>query len=216
MAAEPFFFKQSTDKNAPRTYARVMKFFVMACSLMWLGIVLAMPLIMKLAYGENLASYQEGSGIIPILAMASVFLGIYYNLSIWYKLTNRTWSGAWITLGGAAVTIVLNIWWIPRFGYVGSAWATFTCYALMMVVSYQLGQRHYPVPYAWKKYLAYLLIAALIGSAFMLYADSFAGALWQQLLTGAVLFMAYLVFLLKMEKKDFATLPVVGRFIARL
>jgi hypothetical protein len=86
----------------------------------------------------------------------------------------------------------------------------------MMLVSYVLGQRYFPVPYAWKKYLAYLLIAALIGSAFMLYADSSTGALWQQLLTGAVLFLAYLVFLLKMEKKDFATLPLVGRFIAQL
>jgi O-antigen/teichoic acid export membrane protein len=216
MAAEPFFFKQSVDKNAPRTYARVMKFFVLACCLMWLGIALALPLIAKLAYGENYEAYSEGIGIIPILALASVFLGIYYNLSIWYKLTNRTWSGAWITLGGAAITILLNVWWIPLFGYTGSAWATFTCYASMMVVSYWLGQKHFPVPYATKKLMAYLIIAVVFFLVFeVALRNGLSNALWQ-MAVGAILFLLYLLFILKVEKKEFATLPVVGRFIARL
>lgn len=216
MAAEPFFFSQSADKNAPRTYARVMKFFVMACCMMWLAIVLNLNLIGQLAYGSRFEEYKEGLAIIPVLAMASVFLGIYYNLSIWYKLTNRTWSGAWITLGGAAITIVLNIWWIPLFGYNGSAWATFVCYAAMMVVSYYWGQHYFPVPYATKKLLAYIVIAVCI---FLLYTwvivpMAFSG--WVKTACALVLFGMYMLMLAKIEKKEWAALPVVGKWVSKL
>ena len=216
MAAEPFFFSQSADKNAPRTYARVMKFFVMACCIMWLAIALNLRIIGELAFGENYEAYKEGLGVIPILAMGSVFLGIYYNLSIWYKLTNRTWSGAWITLGGAAITIALNIWWIPLFGYNGSAWATFACYAAMMVVSYYLGQRHYPVPYATKKLLAYIVIAVLI---FLVYSQAItplALSGWVNLAFALGLFIVYILLLAKIEKKELARLPLVGKWVAKL
>ena len=106
--------------------------------------------------------YAEALGIVPILTMAAVFLGIYYNLTIWYKLTNRNMTGAYITLAGAVITIGLNFWWIPEYSYTGSSWATFICYAFMMVVSYLLGQKYYPVPYNVKRILFYLLLAALI------------------------------------------------------
>jgi len=212
MAAEPFFFSQSADKNAPRTYARVTKFFVIACSIMWLGIVLNLDWIMRLAYGKNYAAYSQGAHIIPILAMGSVLLGIYYNLSVWYKLTNRTWTGAWITIAGAAITLVLNIWWIPLFGYSGSAWATFICYAFMMVISYVLGQKHYRIPYAWKKLLAYLVISLLI---FLLH--QWVSGLVQQpvinFIIGVVLLCAYLLFIVKVEQKEFVKMPGVGRFL---
>ncbi len=216
MAAEPFFFKHSVEQNAPKTYARVMKFFVIACALMWLGIVLNLPLIASLAYGKNYGAYKEGVGIIPILAMGSVFLGIYYNLSIWYKLTNRTWHGAWITIGGAVITIVLNIWWIPLFGYHGSAWATFICYLTMMLVSYFLGQRYYPVPYLWKKYTAYLLIAFLLYMVFKFGVLQLFSRLLYQELAGIVLFGLYAYMLLRIEKMEFASMPVIGRYISRL
>ena len=216
MAAEPFFFKQSTGDNAPRTYARVMKFFVIACSLMWLGIALGLPLITRMAYGENFAAYNEGSAIIPILAMASVFLGIYYNLSIWYKLTNQTWTGAWITLGGALVTVLLNVWWIPLFGYTGSARATFICYTAMMLVSYRMGQRYYPVPYAWKKYLAYLLIAVGLYALHNWGINPFITSLWGKGLIAAVLFAGYALFIAKVEQKELVKLPLIGRFVAKL
>lgn len=108
MAAEPFFFKQSANKNAPETYARVMNMFVVACSFMFLFVGLFLDIfkaIMTLKFQE----YGEGIEIVPILALGNVFLGIYYNLSIWYKLTNKNWYGAGITLFGAAITILLNI-----------------------------------------------------------------------------------------------------------
>lgn len=202
LAAEPFFFNQSADKEAPRTYARVMKFFVIACALMWLCIVVNLPLIQYLGYGNNAAAYGEGTSIIPILAMGSVFLGIYYNLSIWYKLTNRTMSGAWITLGGALITVLLNIWWIPLFGYNGSAWATLCCYAFMMVTGYQLGQKHYRVPYATKKMIAYLVIVLILfflHKALTYYLPN----LWIGTAFGALLIGAFVWFILLVEKKEF-------------
>ncbi len=212
MGAEPFFFNQSKEENAPRTYARVMKFFVIACSLIWLGIVVNLPLIKYIGYGDNAALYQEGLSIIPILAMGSIFLGIYYNLSVWYKLTNRTLTGAWITLAGAVITILLNIWWIPLFGYNGSAWATFVCYAFMMIISYQLGQKFYPIPYVTKKLIAYLIIVTiffLIHQTFIFFIPS----LWLGTAFGIFLIVVYTWFILLVEKKEFQKLPVIGKYI---
>jgi O-antigen/teichoic acid export membrane protein len=213
MAAEPFFFKQSTQANAPRTYARVTKFFVIACCFMWLGIAFNLPIITQLAYGSNRVAYAEGAVIIPILAMSSIFLGTYYNLSVWYKLTNKNGVGAWITLGGAAITILLNLWWIPRFGYVGSAWATCVCYFAMMVTSYRLGQKHFPVPYAWKKLTAYLLIAIGLYGLQGLFAHYISDALWFTTGLGGVLLLLYAAFIARVEKKELMALPVVGKWL---
>lgn len=212
MGAEPFFFNQSKEENAPRTYARVMKFFVIVCSFIWLGIVVNLPLIKYIGAGKNAALYEEGLSIVPILAMGSVFLGIYYNLSVWYKLTNKTLTGAWITLIGAVITIALNIWWIPLFGYNGSAWANFVCYAFMMVISYKLGQKHYPIPYVTKKLIAYLVIVTLlflIHKAFVYFVSSF----WLGTAFGCLLIAIYAWFILLVEKKEFQKLPVIGKYV---
>jgi O-antigen/teichoic acid export membrane protein len=213
MAAEPFFFKQSTEAGAPRTYARVTKFFVIACCFMWLGIVFNLPWIAKLAYGKNYADYAEGTSIIPILAMGSVFLGVYYNLSVWYKLTNHNWTGAWITIAGAVVTVVLNIWWIPIFGYNGSAWATCICYLFMMIVSYVLGQKHYPVPYAWKKLTAYVVIAVLLYGTQQLLAAYVTQNIALLTVVGVALFTGYALFIGRIEKRELAGLPFIGRWL---
>lgn len=212
MAAEPFFFRQSTEANAPRTYARVMKFFVIACCLMWLAIGLGLEPIARLAFGDNYEAYKEGASIIPILAMGSVFLGIYYNLSIWYKLTNRTWAGAWITLATAVLTAVLNIWWIPRFGYYGSAWATFVCYLAMMLVSYYLGQRYYAVPYAWKKYTAYIVMAAGLYLMHARIVSSWAPSWWLRVTLALLLYGMYVALLARIERRELAKLPLIGRW----
>jgi len=212
MAAEPFFFNQSKEENAQRTYARVMKFFVIVCAFMWLAIVVNLELIKKLAYGNNAEEYGEGLHIIPILSMGSVFLGIYYNLSVWYKLTNKNLTGAWITLAGAAITILLNIWWIPIFGYTGSAWATFVCYAFMMIVSYKLGQKHYPIPYVTKKLIAYLVIVTLlflIHQLFLYFLPQF----WLGIAFGGVLLGVFGWFILLVERKEFQKMPVIGKYI---
>jgi O-antigen/teichoic acid export membrane protein len=212
MAAEPFFFNQSADKNAPRTYSRVMKFFVIACCFMWLAIVTNLEVIKYLGYGKNAAAYAEGLVIIPVLSMGSVFLGIYYNLSVWYKLTNRTLTGAWITLAGAAITIVLNIWWIPLFGYLGSAWATLACYAFMMLISYLLGQKHYHINYPVKKLFAYIAVVVImffihygiIGLYHNLYLSTF---------LSLVFILLFLLLIIKVEKKELQKIPFARRFI---
>ena len=159
MGAEPFFFKQAETDNAQRTYARVMKFFVITICVMFLAVVLYLD-IWKL-FIRNPLMY-EGLKVVPILLIANMFLGVYYNLSIWYKLSNKTMAGALITLIGAFVTIVINYFGIPYFGYMASAWATFSCYGLMMFISFKWGQKVYPIPYATKKLIAYFIIALVI------------------------------------------------------
>ncbi len=212
MGAEPFFFNQSKEENAQRTYARVMKFFVITCAFMWLVIVLNLPLIKQLAYGSNAKEYGEGISIVPILAMGSVFLGIYYNLSVWYKLTNKTLTGAWITLAGAFITIVLNIWWIPLFGYTGSAWATFVCYAFMMAISYLLGQKHYRIPYTTKKLIAYLAVVVMLYLVHQLFIH-FLPQLWLGTAFGLLLLAVFGWFILLVERKEFQKMPVIGKYI---
>jgi O-antigen/teichoic acid export membrane protein len=144
--------------------------------------------------------------------MASVFLGTYYNLSVWYKLTNKTWTGAWITISGAVITIVLNIWWIPIFGYTGSAWATFICYLFMMITSYVLGQKHYPIPYAWKKLAAFVLIAVILYGVQLATAYFIPNRLWIITGVGLLLFVLYALLIAKVERKELAGLPVVGKY----
>jgi O-antigen/teichoic acid export membrane protein len=104
----------------------------------------------------------EGLRVVPILLFANMFLGIYYNLSIWYRLSHKTTAGAYITLIGAGITLVVNFLFIPYFSYMACAWATFLCYGSMMVISYIWGQKVYAVPYAWKKLMAYMAIVAIL------------------------------------------------------
>jgi O-antigen/teichoic acid export membrane protein len=155
MAAEPFFFSQAKEGNAQKIYADSMKYFIIICSFIFLGIMVYLDFF-KHFIGKN---YYEGLVVVPILLLANLCLGAYYNLSIWYKLTNKTNVGAYIAIFGATVTLLLNYIWIPKYGYLGSAWATFICYASMMVVSYIVGQMYYPVPYKLKSIFIYLSLA---------------------------------------------------------
>lgn len=157
-AAEPFFFAQSSQTNARSMYADVMKYFVIACLFIFLGIMLYLDIVQYFVG----AAFRVGLGVVPVLLLANLFLGIYFNLSIWYKLTGQTMVGAWISLAGAAITIVLNLLLIPVMGYHGSAWATLACYFSMMVISWRVGKKHYPVPYETLKIMAMIAAALLI------------------------------------------------------
>ncbi|MBL7697992.1 MAG: polysaccharide biosynthesis C-terminal domain-containing protein [Chitinophagaceae bacterium] len=218
LAAEPFFFNQSVREDAKRTYARVMKFFVIACCFMFLIVALFLD-FWQLLIASKFKEYAEGIHIVPILAMASVFLGIYYNLSIWYKLTNKNMTGAYITIAGAVVTILFNFWWIPSFKYTGAAWATFICYAFMMVVSYVLGQKYYPIPYPRKKLIAYLGVATLLYIVHELI-DWQLNPAWSGYYivyygTGLLFFALFGILILKVEAKELQRLPYVGRYFYR-
>jgi O-antigen/teichoic acid export membrane protein len=147
MAAEPFFFQHSDKEDAPQLYAKVMHFFVAFCLVILFGTLFFMDYL-QYFIGPK---YRVGLQVVPILLVANLCLGIYYNLSIWYKLTNRTLAGSYITVAGAVITLIINFAFIPSYGYVASAWATLICYASMMLLSYIFGQRYYPIPYSLKK-----------------------------------------------------------------
>jgi len=210
LGAEPFFFKQAESGNPQKTYARVMKFFVITVCFTFLIINLFIP-VWKHFISPG---YWEGLAVVPILVLANMCLGIYYNLSIWYKLSNRTRAGASITLIGAGITFLINFLFIPRFSYMASAWATFTCYASMMVISFVWGQKAYYVPYPWKKLLAYMVIVIMLffihkGFIIVWNNDIFSLAL------GSVFTFLFIFLVLKIEKKEFISMPVVGRYIER-
>ena len=157
-AAEPFFFAQAKETNSKNIYSEVMKYFTIFGLFIFLFVMLYLD-IFKAFIGE---SYHEGLKIVPVVLMANLFLGIIYNLSIWYKLTNKTKYGALIAIIGAVITIVLNVILIPKIGYMGSAWATFVCYFSMMVISYILGQKHYKIDYDLKSMLIYSVLALVL------------------------------------------------------
>jgi O-antigen/teichoic acid export membrane protein len=151
-AAEPFFFSHAKEAEPQKMYAAIMNYFVIVCALIFLGTMMNISWISHFV-GED---FRSGIGVVPILLLANLFLGIFYNQSIWYKLTAQTHYGALLTIFGAIITIVLNLYWIPRIGYMGCAWATLICYGSMMVASFFIGNKHYPVNYDLKRILAYL------------------------------------------------------------
>ena len=212
MAAEPFFFNRSKDEDAPRTYARVMKFFVIASCFMFLFISLYIDVFRWFFIAIHKSAWVEGLSIVPMLALGNVFLGIYYNLSIWYKLKNKNMLGAMITIAGAVITIILNVLLIPKYHYLGAAIATFCCYLFMMVVSYLLGQKYYPIPYARKKLIAYLVLVVLIyllhlGLVYLW------GNHWFNLGTATTLLIFFIWFIILIERKELERMPVIGRFL---
>ncbi len=207
MGAEPFFFKQSQGQNPHRVYARVMKFFVIIISIMFLAVSLFIP-IWKYFIGPK---YWEGLAVVPILLLANMFLGIYYNLSVWYKLGNKTLAGAWITLVGAAITIVINFVFIKYYSYMACAWATFLCYGSMMVISYVWGQKEYRIPYAWKKLVAYIVIVVLLFFLHKALTHFIHGTIFGLSLSLSLI-SAYTLFVARIEKKELPQLPVVGKF----
>ncbi|HVA99356.1 MAG TPA: oligosaccharide flippase family protein [Bacteroidia bacterium] len=151
-AAEPFFFTHSKEKNAKDLYANVMNYFVIICCIIFLGTLVNLSWI-QYFIGKD---FRSGLFVVPILLLANLCLGVFFNLSIWYKLTHKTHYGAYLTLFGASITLFINFMWIPQYGYVASAWATLICYASMMVASYLIGNKHYPVNYDLKRILGYL------------------------------------------------------------
>jgi O-antigen/teichoic acid export membrane protein len=195
-AAEPFFFAQFKMEDARKVYALVMKYFVITCAIIFLGIMMYMD-VFKYFIGK---SYWSGLKIVPILLLANMCLGIFFNLSMWYKLTGKTAYGAFFSMVGAIITIIFNILLIPKFGYMGAAWTTLICYASMMFISYYTGQKKYPVNYETGKLLKYtgfaigLYLVSLLIDKFAATADSV------QLIINTVLFGIYVYTLSRIER----------------
>ncbi len=210
-AAEPFFFAQAKERDAKEVYSQIMTYFIIVVSVIFLVTMVYLDdFIMPLLVGKE---YWVGKGVIPILMFANLFLGVYYNLSIWYKLTGKTSWGAWISLVGAVITLVLNFIWIPLssshhiYGYYGSAWATFICYGSMMILSYLTGQKYFPVKYNLIKFFGYL------GLAFILYFGSTLVTLKNLILSisfHTLILIVFCAIILTIEK------PGLGALLSRL
>jgi O-antigen/teichoic acid export membrane protein len=157
-AADPFFFSKAEDKNAPSLFAKVTKWFTIVCCILWLGISLNLDLI-GLIIGK---SYRSGLGIVPWIMFGNVLLGIYYNLAVWFKLTDRTIYGTYITLLGAALNLGLNFVLIPQFGYMGCAYAFSISCLFMVVLCYVWGQKFFPIPYQTLRIVGYLALCFVL------------------------------------------------------
>lgn len=191
LGIEPFFFSHSKNENAPQTYAMITKYFVIFGSLILLGVIVFADVLKFLLLDDK--SYWEAMKVVPLIILANFFLGIYNNLSVWYKLTDRTKMGAYISIVGAVLTLALNYLLIPKFSYYGSAIATIVAYGSMMLISYVLGNRYYPIPYDMEK------IGGYLGLSIVFSAISFYG-FRENYLVGISLLLLFVYFVYHNEK----------------
>lgn len=157
-AYEPFVFGKSRDKDNLQMYAQAMKFFIIFTLLAYLAVLFYLD-VLKFIIGRD---YWPGLRVVPIVMAAEIFMGIYFNLSFWYKLTDQTKWGAWFSLAGCFVLVLLNLLLIPRYSYMGCAWAGFAGYGTAMLLSYFIGQKKFPIPYNLRAIAGYVLLAALL------------------------------------------------------
>ncbi|MFA7445300.1 MAG: polysaccharide biosynthesis C-terminal domain-containing protein [Flavobacteriaceae bacterium] len=164
LGIEPFFFSYAKNENAQKTYAQITKFFVIFGSVILLGVVVFADILKQIMIPNT--AYWEAMKVVPLIILANFFLGIYHNLSVWYKLTDKTKMGAYISIVGAVITLVLNFILIPKISYMGSAIATLAAYGSMMIISYFMGKKYYDIPYDMKKIGIYLGISTLFSAVY--------------------------------------------------
>ena len=204
-AYEPFVFGKAKDRDNKQTYAVAMKYYIIFTLLAFLAVVGYMDLLRYLV-GE---SYWEGLRVVPIVMAAEIMFGVFFNLSFWYKLTNRTVWGAYFSGIGAVVLVLIDVLLIPRYSYMACAWAGFFAYAVSMVVSYWSGQKYYPVKYPLKDILFYTVVALLL--FFGMTAVNKLMPVWAALLVNTVLIFVFMAIIVK---RDFPlrNLPIVGKY----
>tara|TARA_R110002124_G_scaffold17532_3_gene73403 strand:+ start:278524 stop:279984 length:1461 start_codon:yes stop_codon:yes gene_type:complete len=193
LGIEPFFFKHASQSNAKQTYATITKYFTIFGSLILLFVVVYLDLFKRLLITNP--EYWVALSIVPIILLANLCLGIYHNLSVWYKVTDRTKFGAYISVVGAVITLVLNFALIPLISYMGSAIATLAAYGMMMFLSYFFGRKYYPIPYDLKKIAAYLLLSIVFSSISFYVFDG-------NLVIGTALLLVFLLLIIFSEKKE--------------
>jgi O-antigen/teichoic acid export membrane protein len=194
LGIEPFFFSHASNENAQQTYATITKYFVIFGSFICLFVIAFADLLKQVLVPTP--SYWDADKVIPLIVLANFFLGIYTNLSVWYKIIDRTKVGAYISIVGAIVTLALNFILIPKIGYYGSAIATISAYGSMMIISYQLGQKNYPIPYDMNKIFSYLGLT-IVFSAVSFYIP----ILRENYLVKIVLLSLFLYFIYRNEKE---------------
>ena len=203
-AYEPIVFAKNKDADKTEYYASAMKYFIIFTLLAFLCVVGWMPLLQYIIG----ADYREGLGVVPIVMAAEIMMGVYFNLSFWYKLIDKTIYGAWFSLTGCIVLLVVNIIFIPKFGYWACAWGGVAGYGTAMVLSYIVGQRKNPIPYPMKDIALYVVITAILTWPMIVCQDLL--PMWVQLLINSLLIVLFLTYIVK---KDFplSSLPVIGK-----
>ena len=206
LGAEPFFFRLAEKEDAPRQYARVMKFFVITLCLMYLVVMLYLD---YWKYFIQKPDMWVGLKVVPLLLLANIFLGIYYTLSVWYKLADKTSAGAWITFIGALITLVINYWGIPLYSYMACAWATLACYGSMMAISYYWGQKVYPIPYRVGRLFAYIIGAVLLAQVFNWLIAGLELSNGLRLLIATFLLVLYIGIIFFAEREELKNIPAI-------
>ncbi|WP_294821377.1 polysaccharide biosynthesis C-terminal domain-containing protein [uncultured Flavobacterium sp.] len=194
LGIEPFFFSQAGSNNAQQTYAKVMEYFVILGSVIYLGVLVFADIFKWLLLRDE--AYWAGMDVVPFVTLGAFFLGIYTNLSVWYKLSDQTKMGAYISLAGAAVTLIFNIALIPLWSYMGSAVGTVAAYGTMMLVSYKLGAKYYPIPYNVRKLVFFPLVAMVLG-----WLSFYIKPFRETYIFGILAFAAYLFLIFRLEKE---------------
>ena len=193
MGAEPFFFNHSEKENATQTYATILKYFTIVGALGLMIVVVYIDVLRPIFIKKE--SYLLALDIVPIVLLANLCLGIYHNLSIWYKLTDRTRFGMYISIIGAAITIGFNLIFIPRIGFMACAYATLMAYGIMMLISYILGRKYYPVPYDVPRIALYLFLSAILSFITYYHFD-------RNILLGTVFLLSYITLIGYLERKE--------------
>lgn len=202
-AVEPFFFEKSGEKDAKESYAQIMKYFVIITIIIYLGLNLYISIFQHIIDTK----LRDALSIIPIVSMGYLLYGIFVNLSVWYKINDLTRYGAILTLGGALITVVINLAFVPLYGYKASAWAHVACYGSMVIASFFLGKRYYAVPYQTIRILSYLFIAILI----VIFASK---VNYPNIITElAVNTVLIILFIILVEKRDRIFETITGRNI---
>lgn len=193
LGAEPFFFNHAKEKNAPATYAVILKYFVVVGTIGLVLIVVYVDFIKDLLVSNP--AYHVAMEIVPYVLLANLFLGIYHNLAVWYKLTDQTKYGMYFSIVGAIITILFNVFLIPIIGFMAAAYATLVAYGTMMLLSYLYGKKRYPIPYDLKRILGYLTLAVVFsGVSFYLFRENY--------LVSTILLGIFVVVIFVIEKQQ--------------
>ena len=207
-AYEPFVFGKSRDSDNKETYAKVMKFYIIFTLLAFLAVVGYID-VLRYVVGK---SYWDGLRVVPIVMAAEIMFGVFFNLSFWYKLTDRTIWGAWFSGLGCIVLIAVNVLFVPVYGYMACAWAGFAAYGISMVVSYFAGQKYYPVPYPLREIAFYVVVAIVLFVAI-----EFSNAtmpLWGAISVNTLLLAVFAGIIIRRDM-PLSALPIVGRYFHR-
>ena len=208
-AYEPIVFAKSKDADKTEYYASAMKYFLIFTLLAFLCVVGWMPLLQYII-GEE---YREGLGVVPIVMVAEIMMGVYFNLSFWYKLIDKTIYGAWFSLAGCLVLLAVNIIFIPQYGYWACAWGGVAGYGTAMVLSYIIGQRKNPIPYPMKDICIYVLMTVFLTSLMYIHEERF------QLGLASLAFntMCIVLFVVYIVRRDLplSHLPVIGKYFKK-